>query len=446
MYVMKIGINYEATPINIREQLTFPEHTIDSAMIHLGNCEAIIENVILSTCNRTEIYVVAEELHKGRASVVKFLSDWFQLNTSIFTPYLEIVTGEEAIKHLFQVITGLHSMVLGETQILGQVRDTFLTALSNKTTGRIFNELFKRAITFAKRAHRETGIGAQAVSVSYAAVELANQSFASLDDQKVVVIGAGEMSELALKNLLSLGVQQVTIVNRTLSRAQSLADRYQVKATTLENLSTVLQDADIVLTSTGSTTPILSKDELKVIQRNRDKQPLFLIDIGVPRDLDPAIRNIEYITLYDIDDLQAVIDKNLAKREQAAEKIKDMLAVEIESFKDWITVLGAVPVIAALHDKGISIQEKTLASIYRKMPHLTDREKKVLHNHTRSIVNQLLREPIQQAKQMSQTNESAELLSQLVDIFGIDESVKKRTQQHIDQYETLMSTKVNQQS
>src|SRR5699024_9361806 len=278
---------------------------------------------------------------------------------------------------------------------------------------------------------------------SYAAVELANQSFASLDDQKVVVIGAGEMSELALKNLLSLGVHQVTIVNRTLSRAQSLADRYQVKATTLENLSTVLQDADIVLTSTGSTTPILSKDELKVIQRHRNKQPLFLIDIGVPRDLDPAIRNIEYITLYDIDDLQAVIDKNLAKREQAAEKIKDMLAVEIESFKDWITVLGAVPVITALHDKGISIQEKTLASIYRKMPHLSDSEKKVLNNHTRSIVNQLLREPIQQAKQMSQINESAELLSQLVDIFGVDESVKKRTQQHINHYETLMSTKIN---
>ena len=425
VYILQVGLNYQTTPIEIREKLTFSETAIEDAIIELNQRKSILENVIFSTCNRTEIYAVVDQLHTGRYYIKQFLSDWFDLPMEEFAPYLQIAENDAAIDHLIRVSVGLQSMVLGETQILGQVRDAFLMAQRLKATGTIFNELFKRAITFAKRAHKETAIGEHAVSVSYAAVELAKKIFGDIKDKHVVIYGAGEMGELAVKNLYGSGVQKITVVNRTLERAEKLANQFQATATTADKLPTVLQDADILISSTAAKEPVLSKQDIDPVQKIRKGKPLFLVDIAVPRDLDANISELDSVFLYDIDDLQHIVDKNLAERQEAAAVIEAQLVDEIDEFKDWVTTLGVVPVIRALREKALDIQQETFASIKRKIPDLTEREQKVISKHTKSIINQLLKSPIIQAKEMAGEKNSEELLSLLVDVFGIDETIKK---------------------
>lgn len=424
MHIIQVGFNYKITPIAIREKFAFSPETIRDAMLELNNRKSILENVIVSTCNRTEIYVVTDQLHTGRYFVKQFLADWFEIEMEEFTPYLHIVDNDNAIEHLLRVSAGLNSMVLGETQILGQVRDAFLLAQKIETTGAIFNELFKRAITFAKASHYETAIGENAVSVSYAAVELSKKIFGNIRDKKVAIFGAGEMGQLAVQNLVGSGVNDITVINRSIERAQELADRFNAKAVDSEALNEVLLDADILISSTSANKPILNKKDLEPIQKKRKGKPLFLVDIAVPRDLDADISELDNVFLYDIDDLQNIVDENLAERKLAAEQIELGLEYEIVDFKEWITNLGVVPVLSALREKGLAIQAETFASINRKIPDLTDREQKVISKHTKSIVNQMIKEPIIQAKEMAGRKDSEELLALFIDIFGIDDQVK----------------------
>lgn len=425
MHILQIGFNYKTTPVDIRERLAFAEDTVADAMIELKHEKSILENVILSTCNRTEIYAVVDQLHTGKYYIKRFLSQWFNIDMKEFEPYLQINENDDAIEHLFRVTTGLNSMVLGETQILGQIRDAFLLAQKNETTGTMFNELFKQAVTFSKRTHKETAISENAVSISYAAVQLAKKIFGDISDKHVVINGAGEMGELAVKNLYGSGVKQITVVNRTLERAEQLAQNFRAEAKQTDELLTVLKDADILISSTGSTEPVLSKEDLMPIYKSRKGNPLFLVDIAVPRDLNDDIAELDNVYLYDIDDLQHIVDESLAEREEAAKEIEAGLADEILEFKDWVTTLGVVPVIAALREKALDIQGETYASILRKIPDLTEREQKVISKHTKSIINQMLREPIIQAKEMAGRKNSAEILSLFVDIFGLEDEVKK---------------------
>lgn len=424
MHILQVGFNYKTTPVDIREKLSFTEETVNDAMTTLKNEKSILENVIVSTCNRTEIYAVVDQLHTGRYYIKRFLSQWFDIEMEEFESYLQINENDDAIEHLFRVTTGLNSMVLGETQILGQIRDAFLSAQQNETTGTIFNELFKQSITFAKRVHKETAISENAVSISYAAVQLAKKIFGDITDKHVVINGAGEMGELAVKNLYGSGVKQITVVNRTLERAEQLAQNFRAEAKQTDELLSVLEEADILISSTGSTEPVLTKEDLAPIYKARKGNPLFLVDIAVPRDLDDRISELDNVYLYDIDDLQHIVDESLAEREKAAKEIETELTNEISEFKDWVTTLGVVPVIASLREKALDIQSETYASIMRKIPDLTEREQKVISKHTKSIINQLLKEPIIQAKEMAGRKNSAELLALFIDIFGLEEDVK----------------------
>lgn len=425
MHILKVGFNYKTAPVEIREKLTFSDQTIEEAMVQLKMQKSVLENVIVSTCNRTEIYAVVDQIHTGRHYIKQFLADWFQVEKKTFTAYLQIAENDGAIEHLFRVSAGLDSMILGETQILGQVREAFFTAQNVKTTGTIFNELFKQAVTFAKRAHKDTAIGEHAVSVSYAAVRLARKIFGDLQNKHVVINGAGEMGELAVKNLQGSGASNITVVNRTFANAEILAEKFHAKAKTADKLSEILLDADILISSTGANSAVLTKETLAPILKQRKGSPLFLVDIAVPRDLDPKIGELDNVFLYDIDDLQHVVDENLASRETAAESIEIMLEAEIVAFNEWVTTLGVVPVISALRHKALSIQAETMNSIERKIPDLTTREKKVLNKHTKSIINQLLKEPITQAKELAASENPEEALSLFVDILGIDEEVKE---------------------
>lgn len=441
MHILQVGFNYKTTPVEIREKVAFSEQMIEEAMLVLNEQKSILENVIISTCNRTEIYAVVDQLHTGKYYIKRFLADWFNLEIEDFSPYLEILENDDAIEHLFRVSVGLNSMVLGETQILGQVRDAFLIAQKIKTTGTIFNELFKQAITFAKRSHKETAIGEHAVSVSYAAVQLAKKIFGQIEDKHVVIYGAGEMGELAVKNLHGSGVSNITVVNRTLERAEDLARKFNAKAVAADELAKVMTHVDILISSTASKEVVLTKDDLIPIQKLRKGKPLFLVDIAVPRDLDPKISELDSVFLYDIDDLQHIVDENLAEREEAALTIEQGLAKEINDFKEWVTTLGVVPVIAALREKALSIQSETLKSINRKIPDLTEREQRVLSKHTKSIVNQMLKDPIIQAKEMAGRENSDELLALFIDIFGIDEEVKTEVAKRVEKTKTISPLK-----
>lgn len=420
-----VGVNHRTAPVELREKLSFIEAELPEAMRALQQQKSILENTIISTCNRTEIYAVVDQLHTGRYYVKQFLSEWFSIPIEEFENFLIIHEEDQVIEHLMKVSAGMDSMVLGETQILGQVRDSFLQAQSIGTTGTVFNRLFKQAVTFSKRAHAETDIAANAVSISYAAVELAKQIFGNLNHKHIVILGAGEMGELALKNLQGSGAEKITVINRTFSTAEDMASRFGGVAKPIEELQCALLEADVLISSTSATEYVIDYQLMKYVERIRKGNPLFMIDIAVPRDLDARIGELANVFLYDIDDLQGIVDANLAEREKAAEKIGYMIEGQIIEFNEWLTTLGVVPVITALREKGLEVQRTTMESILNKMPDLTEREKKVLSKHTKSIVNQLIKEPIREAKELAMEPKSAEKLALFQSIFGIEEEVKR---------------------
>ncbi|WP_155591792.1 glutamyl-tRNA reductase [Lysinibacillus cavernae] len=429
MHTIVVGLNYKTAPVEIREKLSFIESELPQAMEALQKQKSILENVIVSTCNRTEIYAVVDQLHTGRHFVKQFLANWFDLPVETFSSYLTIREEDEAIEHLFKVTAGIDSMVLGETQILGQVKKSFLNGQEIGTTGTVYNQLFKQAVTFAKRAHNETAIGENAVSVSYAAVELAKKIFGSLQRKHVAILGAGKMGELAIENLYGSGVGKVTVINRTFEKAESLAAKFHGEAKSMKELQCSLLEADILITSTGATNFVIDYELMQFVERLRKGKPLFMVDIAVPRDIDPRVGDLPNVFLYDIDDLQGIVEANLAERERAAADITDMIGKEVVQFKDWVTTLGVVPVISALRKKANRIQEETMTSIENKMPDLTERERKILSKHTKSIINQLLKEPILQAKEMANSPKANEQLRLFQQIFGIEDAVEVEVQE-----------------
>jgi len=431
MHTIVVGVNYRTAPVEIRERLSFVESDLPKAMQSLQEQKSILENIIVSTCNRTEIYAIVDQLHTGRYYIKQFLANWFQMPIESFSSYLFIYENDGAMEHLFRVTAGIDSMVLGETQILGQVRTSFLQGQEFGTTGTVFNQLFKQAVTLAKRAHAETAIGENAVSVSYAAVELAKKIFGSLKNKHVVILGAGKMGELAIKNLHGSGAGKITVINRTFEKAQLLASEFDGQAKSMQELQCSLLEADILISSTGATDFVIDLELMQFVERLRKGKPLFMVDIAVPRDLDPRIGELPNVFLYDIDDLQGIVEANLAERQRAANEIMLMIENELVQFKDWLSTLGVVPVISALRQKALQIQAETMVSIENKMPELTDRERKILSKHTKSIINQLLKDPILQAKELAASPNSHAQLQLFQQIFGIEEEVQLEKERQI---------------
>ncbi len=425
MHTLVVGLNYKTAPVEIREKLSFIESELPTAMEELKKQKSVLENVIVSTCNRTEIYAVVDQLKLGKYYIKQFLAQWFSIPVEQFEDHLFIREEEESLNHLFRVTAGIDSMVLGETQILGQVKKSFLEAQQLGATGTIYNKLFKQAVTFAKRAHSETAIGENAVSVSYAAVELAKKIFGSLKNKHVAILGAGKMGELAIQNLYGSGVAKVTVINRTFEKAQTLATKFDGNAKSMNELQCTLLEADILISSTGATDYVIDYDMMKHVAKLRKADPLFIVDIAVPRDIDPRIADLPNVFLYDIDDMQGIVQANLAEREKAAMQISEMISQEVFAFNEWLTQLGVGPVINALSKKANRIQEETMISITNKMPDLSERERKILNKHTKSIINQLLKDPILQAKEMSGSANAAEQLKMFQRIFGIEEDVER---------------------
>ncbi|MDF2927611.1 MAG: glutamyl-tRNA reductase [Paenibacillaceae bacterium] len=422
MHILTVGLNYRTAPVEIREKFTFASNRLPEALAVLKETKSVLECVIIGTCNRTEIYAVVDRKYKSGHFIRGFLEKWFGVTRAEFDPYLYVHEDNKAAEHLFRVAMGMDSMIVGETQILGQVRDAFLLAQENAATGTLFNALFKQAVTAAKRAHTETCISENPVSVSYAAVELAKRIFGSFHNKNVLIIGAGKMSELAATHLASAGVGKLMVVNRTLSRADLMAEKFAGSAYPIERLSSALKEADIVISSSGSEEYVLTKDQVKaVLQGRRPGRPLFMVDIAVPRNLDPAIGELSNVYLYDIDDLEAMVETNLAERHKEAEKLASLIDEEVQSFEQWVKTLGVTPVIRALQEKSNRIYEETMESMMKKLPELDEREQKVIRKLAKSIVNQMMRDPILRVKDMAGGRRGDEALEIFTELFALEE-------------------------
>ncbi|ANF98072.1 glutamyl-tRNA reductase [Paenibacillus bovis] len=428
MHIIVVGLNYRTAPVEVRERFAIADEELPEALRQLKDTKSVLEGTIVATCNRTEIYVVLDRLHMCGHFIRGFMEQWFGISRQEFTQHLYIYEDEQAIDHLFRVTCGLDSMVLGETQILGQVKRSFQLAQENKATGTWFNMLFKQAVTLGKRAHAETMIGESAVSVSYAAVELGKRIFGAFHNKVIMILGAGKMSELTVKHLYANGAAEVIVANRTLGRAQELAHKFNGTPCTMEEAVHRLHEVDILISSTGAQGYVLDPGMIRESMKQRKSRPLFMIDIAVPRDLDPAIGEISNVFLYDIDDLEGIVESNMAMRRAEAIKIERMIREEMEVFQQWLKTLGVRPVIRALQERGARIHEETLESLFNKLPELDERQRKVISRLTKSIVNQMNHEPINRVKEMAAEKNGAETVELFTRLFALEEQTQSLTE------------------
>ncbi|MEJ8303153.1 glutamyl-tRNA reductase [Saccharibacillus sacchari] len=425
MHIMVVGLNYRTAPVDIRERFAIAQEDLSEALDRLKETKSVLEGVIVGTCNRTELYVVVDRLHMCAFYIRNFMEQWFGIPKAEFTQHLYIYEDERAVEHLMKVVCGLDSMVLGETQILGQVKQSFLTAQAEKATGTWFNMLFKQAVTLGKRAHSETSIGENAVSVSYAAIELGKRIFGMFTDKKVLILGAGKMSELTVKHLYASGAAQVIVANRTLEKARELAGRFNGLPCTLEEGVAMLGEVDIVISSTGSSDYVLTREQVKTLAAARRSRPLFMIDIAVPRNIDPTIAELPGVFLYDIDDLEGIVESNMELRRAEALKIERMIRQESDNFYGWLKTLGVRPVIRALQEKATDIHQETLESLFNKLPELDERQRKVIGRLMKSVANQMMHDPINRVKEMAADKNGAEAVDMFTQIFALESRLEQ---------------------
>lgn len=421
MHIIVVGLSHKTTPIEWRERLHFPTHTLEEPLEKLAHYTDGGERVILSTCNRVELYGHVQHLAHGSSRLQQFLGDYHGIAADALTPYLYTHHGEAALRHLFRVVSSLDSLVLGEAQIAAQVKEAFAIARGAKATGLVFSQVFERAFAVAKRVRTETRIGEHAVSVSSAAVELAKKIFQDLSAKTVLILGAGEMSELTARHLISHGVRHLLVANRTLERAMDLASRLQGQSVALAELPAYLPKADIIVSSTGAPESIIRKADVQNALKLRKNRSMFFIDIAVPRDIDPAVNELDNVYLYDIDDLQHVVEENRKTRQREAGLAETIIAREVEDVLHWFDEQQVVPAVIRLRRKAETIRQQELEKLFSKLGPLSDSERQSIEAMSSSIINKLLHAPIVRLKQESQATGGGRYLQALRELFGLDE-------------------------
>ena len=397
-----IGLNYRTAGVDIRERFALTNHC--SKETWMLPCEGgIKESLILSTCNRVEVLAVGE----GDVPAT-VLSRWAQARgrkADELARYVYSYTGLEAVRHLFSVASSLDSMVLGEPQILGQLKKAYRAAVTSKATGTVLNSLLHKAFSVAKRVRTETAVASSAVSISYAAVELAKRIFGDMHEHRAMLVGAGEMAELAATHLLQAGIRQLLVANRTLERGQELARQFNGLAVPFDQLIPTLSDVDIIITSTGSLEPILHARDVKDVLKKRRQSPMFFIDIAVPRDIDPDVNGLDNVYLYDIDDLKEVVEENLAARRSEAVKAEAIVAEEVELFAVWMKSLDAQPTIVDLIHRGEHMAQEELARTLRRLGPVDDATREALETLVDALVRKMNHDPIMFLKRGTMSQE-----------------------------------------
>ena len=415
MQLALVGLSHKTAPVEIRERLAFSNDALRSALTSLVDRRRVNEAMILSTCNRVE--VVAES--PDDRLIRDFICEFHQISHDSVSTHLYSYRNVEAIRHVFRVTASLDSMVIGEPQILGQVKEAFRIAMDAGTVGMHLSALMNRAFAVAKKVRSETGISQSAVSVSYAAVELARKIFGDLSGKTVMIIGASKMGELAAKHLRRAGASSVLVTNRTFERAVELAKVFEGAAVPFEHFTDHMAGADIVITSTGAPHFIIGKNLAEQVIHRRKNKPIFFIDIAVPRDIDPAVNEIDNAFLYDIDDLQQVIDANLKERLKEAMRAEQIVDDEVEAFCLKMQTRDVVPTIVQLRESLEKVRRDEIERNRRHLKDLSPEQQAAVDQITKSIVNKILHPPIEQLKQMAHDPQGADLAELIRKIFNV---------------------------
>ena len=419
--IVLLGLNHKTAPVELRENLAFSKDETSAALKAFQESPAISEAILISTCNRVEILMATEDKSNAMDAVKLLLSEFKKIPVTEFENALYIHDGDDAVRHIFRVASSLDSMVVGEPQILGQIKDAYQTATLKKTSGVLLNKLLHRTFFVAKRVRSETGIGDYAVSISYAAIELGRKIFGTLEGKKVLLIGAGEMAELAVEHLIRNRTGDVFIANRTFERGVKLANKFKGKAVRFEEIADCLQLVDIIISSTGSPDYVVTRDQVKGIMRSRRNRPLFFIDIAVPRDIDPEINRLTNSYIYDIDDLKGVIDNNIKSRNKEAIKGERIVDEAVIRFRQWYDNMDVVPTIVALRDKMDNIARSEIKKTLQTLNHLSDDDCQAINRMTNAMINKILHDPTILLKRNRSHGDKSVYLDITRKLFKLDE-------------------------
>jgi glutamyl-tRNA reductase len=418
--LLLIGISHKTAPVELRERVALPEGRAVSVLRELISVDGIQEAVALSTCNRTELYMMVGDDVEAETTALGILARQADIRPTELISHLYSLRNGRAARHLFRVTAGLDAMIVGEAEIQGQVKRAYELALVENTTSAFMNRLFREALAAGKRVRTETAIGGSTVSVSSVAVQLAEETLGDLSGRRVVVIGAGETGELTARALTECGVSSVFVANRHYDRAIGLAQRFGGQAVRFDTLPAELERADIVLSSTGSPHSIVERDELEAVMAARGGRPLLLIDIAVPRDIDPAVRKIEGVHLRDIDDLQLVVERTRSGRDAETRRAEALLERELERFERWLATLDVVPTIAALYERGEAVARQVLAENSGRWESLGAADRERLELVAAAIVKRLLHQPTLNLKARGEEQRIYAYVQALRELFGLD--------------------------
>jgi glutamyl-tRNA reductase len=429
LHLLLVGVSHRTAPVELRERVDFQARGLQGALRALAERGSAHEAVVVSTCNRAELYVACEDPEPTRQDLVRFLSDYNDLPPSEVTPHVYDVADLDAARHLFRVAAGLDSLVVGEPQILGQVKEAHTVATEVRTAGPVLNRLFHASFAVGKRVRTETGLGSGAVSVSYAAVALARKIFGDLSGRNVVVIGAGEMGKLTAIHMKSQDVRHITIVSRTMAHAARTAEAIGgASAAPWTDLDAVLAASDIIITATGAANPILTKAHIEAVMRPRRNRPLFIIDIAMPRDVEAAAGEIEEVFLYNIDDLQATVRENLARRASEVSRAENIVNEEVDKFGAWFRSRGAIPTVVALRERFESIRRAELERLDFKLSTLPPEARARVDEITHLIVEKLLLTPTEQLKSLTDAETVSTYAEALTRLFALYEDERRKVE------------------
>ncbi len=420
MHLAVLGINHKSAPVELREKVSLDDERCGQVSEHLLDETAITEVVPLSTCNRTEVYVVSSRPEVGRREIVTSLARATGVDQSDLEDCIYFHEGAETVDHLYRVVASLDSMVMGEAQILGQVKEAYRAAHRHQTTSVLLNRLFRHALEVGKRVRTDTRIGENPVSVSSVAVDMVKKVYDDLEGRTAMLLGAGKMSELTAKHLASHGVSRFLVSNRTFNRAEEMAEKFEGEPVPFDDLASYLSRADIVISSTGAPHYVLRRGEVERALRQRHNKPIFFIDIAVPRDIDPGVNSVYNAFLYDIDDLNEVAAANAAERGKEARKAEKIIREEVGGFGEWVASLDATPTIAALREQAETIKEEELRKALRKIDSLSEKEVNRVETMASAIVNKILHSPTVELKKAANERGGYMYVESIRRLFGLN--------------------------
>jgi glutamyl-tRNA reductase len=418
MNLRLIGVNHKSAPVEVRERMAIPESHLPDALKRLAQHPGIEEGMILCTCNRVELLTNTKN---GSADLRGFLRDYFKLDPAQLEPHLYEYREEDVVRHLFRVTSSLDSMVVGEPQILGQVKEAYATARAVGAVHSQLDQLLTRAFAVAKRVRTETAVGSSAVSVASVAVELAKKIFGSLSGKHVYLVGAGKMSELAARHLLAHGAASIFVANRTYDRAIRLAQKFDGQAIEFSRLYDTCDRGDIVITSTGSPKAIFRREHGELFLNRRKNRPMFFIDIAVPRDVDPEMNKLDGIFVYDIDDLQQAVASHVADRKKEAERAEAIVNSEVERFQQRLQTLDVVPTIVSLQDHLETIRQAEIDRVRGRLGPMSPEQELAIETLTRGIVNKIMHTPISTLKTAARESEATTVVEIVRRLFNLQD-------------------------